>query len=65
MSKITVETTDMEQGGGEALYIVEVLIDGVKALHLQRWHFKEDGQMEAFAEALREAGSREQGGRRA
>lgn len=43
-----------DRKGQQQLYIVEVLLDGKVALHLQRWHFKAEGQMAAFAAALKQ-----------
>ena len=61
MPKIELHTSDLEvekpSGGGRGpneLYIVEVIVDGVKALHLQRFHFKQPGQMAALAAGLKQ-----------
>jgi hypothetical protein len=60
--RIKIQTHDLQvdkpSGGGrgaEVLYIVEVLIDGEVALHLQAFHFKKPGQMHAFAEIMKSA----------
>ena len=33
-------------------YYVQVIIDGQQALHLTRTNFKQDGQMQAFIDAM-------------
>ncbi len=62
---LTINTKDIEvekpSGGGhgpDALYSIEVLIDGQVALHLTRFNFKQNGQMAKFAEALPQHSSR-------
>lgn len=58
---IKIATGDLEvdkpSGGGKGvntLYWVDMEIDGTLALHLTRANFKETGQMEAFANTLKE-----------
>lgn len=59
MKRLEIGTSDLEvekpSGGGRgpnALYSVEVVIDGRVALFLTRNSFKESGQMAAFVEIL-------------
>lgn len=62
---LTIQTYDLEvekpTGGGKGqkvLYTVELLLDGVLAVTLHRNHFKENGQMQAFVDAVKELQNR-------